>query len=108
MERVFGLPVAAPPRESWFSDDPLRPIRSRPPAIEVDERLAPAELENVRVIGSALAGMHYLDQRCGDGVALASAHRAARSLASPAGGGGMIRSTTRRRASSRRTRPTPA
>ena len=38
--------------------------------------------ENVRVIGSALAGMHYLDERCGDGVALASAHRAAASLVS--------------------------
>jgi anaerobic glycerol-3-phosphate dehydrogenase len=25
--------------------------------------------------------MHYLDERCGDGVALASAHRAAASLA---------------------------
>ena len=33
------------------------------------------------VIGSALAGMRYLDERCGDGVALATAHRAARALA---------------------------
>jgi hypothetical protein len=24
-----------------------------------------------------MAGMHYLDERCGDGVALASAHRVA-------------------------------
>ncbi len=81
-ERVFGLPVAAPSRELWFSDDPLRPHPLEAAGIEVDANLAPAELENVRVIGSALAGMHYLDERCGDGVALASAHRAAASLAS--------------------------
>jgi len=80
-ERVFGLPVAAPPRDEWFSDDPLRPHPLEAAGIEVDAELRPAELENVRVIGSALAGMHYLDQRCGDGVALASAHLAARSLA---------------------------
>ncbi|MEO7295561.1 MAG: FAD-binding protein, partial [Candidatus Limnocylindria bacterium] len=80
-ERAFGLPVIAPPREVWFSDDPLRPHPLEAAGIEVDAALAPAELENVRVIGSALSGMHYLDERCGDGVALASAHRAARSLA---------------------------
>ena len=80
-ERVFGLPVAAPPREGWFSDDPLLPHPLEAAGIEVDANLVPAELENVRVIGSALAGMHYLDERCGDGVALASAHRAAASLA---------------------------
>lgn len=79
-ERVFGLPVVAPPRESWFSDDPLAPHPLEAAGIEVDDQLAPAELENVRVIGSALAGMRYLHERCGDGVALASAHRAARSL----------------------------
>ncbi len=80
-ERVFGLPVAAPPRDDWFSDDPLRPHPLETAGIEVDGELAPAELENVRVVGSALPGMHYLDERCGDGVALASAHRAAQSLA---------------------------
>ena len=82
IERVFGLAVKAPPRERWFSDDPLRPHPLETAGIEVDASLAPAGLENVRVIGSALAGMHYLDERCGDGVALASAHRAAASLAS--------------------------
>ncbi|MBA3587684.1 MAG: FAD-binding protein, partial [Chloroflexi bacterium] len=80
-ERVFDLPVAAPSREHWFSDDPLRPHPLEAAGIEVDEDLAPAELENVRIIGSALPGMHYLDERCGDGVALASANRVARSLA---------------------------
>jgi glycerol-3-phosphate dehydrogenase subunit B len=80
-ERVFGLRVAAPEREDWFSDDPMRPHPLETAGIAVDDELRPAEVENVRVIGSALGGMHYLDQRCGDGVALASAHRAARSLA---------------------------
>jgi glycerol-3-phosphate dehydrogenase subunit B len=79
-ERVFGLPVAAPPRDEWFSEDPLRSHPLEAAGIEVNDDLAPGEIENVRVIGSALPGMHYLDQRCGDGVALASAHRAARSL----------------------------
>jgi glycerol-3-phosphate dehydrogenase subunit B len=81
VERVFGLPVVAPERESWFSDDPLAPHPLEAAGIAVDEHLAPGSLDNVRVIGSALAGMRYLDERCGDGVALASAHRAARSLA---------------------------
>ncbi|MGH2386209.1 MAG: hypothetical protein ACRDGB_14330, partial [Candidatus Limnocylindria bacterium] len=80
-ERVFGLPVTAPPRERWFGDDPMQPHPLEAAGIEVDAMLTPAELDNVRVIGSALLGMHYLDERCGDGVALASAHRAARSLA---------------------------
>lgn len=79
-ERVFGLPVAAPSRDEWFSDDPLHPHPLEAAGIEVNDDLAPPEIENVRVIGSALPGMHYLDQRCGDGVALASAHRAARTL----------------------------
>jgi glycerol-3-phosphate dehydrogenase subunit B len=82
-ERVFDLRVTAPPRDAWFSDDPLTPHPLEAAGIEVDDAMTPEGLANVRVIGSALAGMHYLDQRCGDGVALASAHRVARSLASP-------------------------
>lgn len=84
LERVFGLPVAVPPREAWFSHDPLQPHPLEAAGIQVDEELRPLDsaggvvLENVRVIGSALGGMHYLEQRCGDGVALATAHRVAR------------------------------
>ena len=86
-ERVFGMAVEAPPRAAWFSDDPLTPHPLESVGIRVDAELRPLDAaghlayENVRVIGSALAGMRYLEQRCGDGVALASAHRAARSLA---------------------------
>lgn len=87
IERVFGLNVAAPPRERWFSDDPLLPHPIEAAGILTDDLLRPLDatgtvaLDNVRVIGSALAGMHYLEQRCGDGVALASAHAVAHSLA---------------------------
>ena len=85
-ERVFGLSVDAPPRDAWFSDDPLTPHPIEAVGIRTDDELRPLvpsgkpALANVRVIGSALAGMHYLAERCGDGVALATAHRAARAL----------------------------
>jgi len=86
-ERVFGLPVTAPPRDAWFSDDPLLAHPIEAAGIRTDADLCATGtdgetiLENVRVIGSALAGMHYLGERCGDGVALASAQRVARSAA---------------------------
>jgi glycerol-3-phosphate dehydrogenase subunit B len=86
-ERVFGLPVEAPPRDGWFSDDPLVPHPLEAAGIRVDDLHRPIGqdrmplLDNVRVIGSALAGMRYLAERCGDGVALASAHHVASSLA---------------------------
>ena len=86
-ERVFDLPVEAPPREKWFSDSPLMPHPVEALGIRVDASLRPVgpdgapALENVRVIGSALAGMRYLEERCGDGVALSSAHAAAQRLA---------------------------
>ncbi|HET9416150.1 MAG TPA: FAD-binding protein, partial [Candidatus Limnocylindria bacterium] len=86
-ERVFGLAVTAPPREAWFSDDPLvaHPIEAA--GIRTDDAMRPLDpagdvaLDNVHVIGSALAGMNYLGDRCGDGVALASAYRVAVALA---------------------------
>jgi glycerol-3-phosphate dehydrogenase subunit B len=83
-ERIFGLHVTAPPHAAWFSDDPLQPHPLEAAGVRTDDALRPPELENVRVIGSALAGMHYLSERCGDGVALASAHRVANELAAPA------------------------
>jgi glycerol-3-phosphate dehydrogenase subunit B len=86
-ERVFGLVVSAPSHEGWFSDDPLEPHPLEAAGIRTDDALRPLDpagaiaLENVHVIGSGLAGMHYLAERCGDGVALASAHRVAGALA---------------------------
>jgi glycerol-3-phosphate dehydrogenase subunit B len=87
VERVFDLPVSAPPRDSWFSDDPLTPHPLEAAGIATDGDLRPIgpagepALDNVRVIGSALAGMHYLRERCGDGVAVASAHLVAQHAA---------------------------
>ena len=58
--------------------------------IHVDAGLRPVgsggevAIENLRVVGSALAGMRYLSERCGDGVAVASAWHAARALAGAA------------------------
>ncbi len=75
-ERVFGLPVESPPQREWLADDPLveQPLESA--GIRVDANLRPTGLRNVTVVGSMLAGMRYLAERCGDGVAVASAHRA--------------------------------
>ncbi len=86
-ERVFQLPVVAPEDGTWFSEDPMQPHPIESVGIRVDDRLRPVNadgeplLDNVQVIGSSLAGMRYLEQRCGDGVAIASAHLAARALA---------------------------
>lgn len=85
-EPVLGLPVSAPPRVAWLDGDLYgsNGVALEAAGIEVDDQLRPVGddgeplLRNVRVVGSALAGMRYLAQRCGDGVALASAHRAAR------------------------------
>ncbi len=79
-ERVFGLAVEAPPQAEWLVDDPLaeQPLESA--GVRVDARLRPAGVRNVRVIGSMLAGQRYLSERCGDGVALASAQRAVQLL----------------------------
>ena len=54
------------------TDADLRPVAPR----NVREPLA----ENVRIVGSLLAGQRYLRERCGDGVAIASALVASRSL----------------------------
>jgi glycerol-3-phosphate dehydrogenase subunit B len=85
-ERVIGLPVEAPARADWFDGDlySTAGIVLESAGIRVDNQLRPIGTDgdvlyqNVRIVGSALAGMHYLSQRCGDGVAIASAARAAR------------------------------
>ncbi len=85
-EAVAGLPVAAPDRAGWLSGDlwGREGVALEAAGIRVDDQLRPVAadgevpIENLRVVGSALAGMRYLSERCGDGVAMASAHRAAR------------------------------
>ena len=88
METVFGLPVEAPPAGAWLARAPFDPGGHPLGAagIRTDARLRPVDadgeivLENVAVVGSMLAGMRYLTERCGDGVAIASGLRAAATL----------------------------
>ncbi|HXR26730.1 MAG TPA: hypothetical protein VN771_02605, partial [Candidatus Baltobacteraceae bacterium] len=88
-ETVLGLPVEAPPEADWLAsradapgghpialagirtDAQLRPVA--PLGSTVRRRLP----SGVRIVGSLLAGQRFVDERCGDGVALASAWRAA-------------------------------
>ncbi|HET9345545.1 MAG TPA: anaerobic glycerol-3-phosphate dehydrogenase subunit GlpB [Candidatus Limnocylindrales bacterium] len=89
LEPVFGLPSEAPPADRWLAHTPFDPVGHPLEAagIRTDDRLQPVDadgkvvLENVAVVGSMLAGMHYLEERCGDGVAIASGFRAAKVLA---------------------------
>jgi glycerol-3-phosphate dehydrogenase subunit B len=89
VEPLLDLPVEAPPAESWLAADPFdlagHPLEAA--GIRTDSDLRPVDargkvvLENVAVVGSLLAGQHYLIERCGDGVAIASGHLAAATLA---------------------------
>ena len=90
-ESVLGLPVDGPPIERWLHGDPLDPA-SLPIAaagLRTDDQLRPVHprrpadgplFDNVRIVGSLLAGQQWMVDRSGDGVALASAWRAAASL----------------------------
>jgi glycerol-3-phosphate dehydrogenase subunit B len=103
-ETVLGLAVEGPPIDEWLAGDPLDPATMpiAPAGIRTDADLRPVapRYENVRVVGSLLAGQRYLLERCGDGVALASAWRAASSLTS--GAGRAARSAVPEKRSSRR------
>jgi glycerol-3-phosphate dehydrogenase subunit B len=88
VEPVLGLPTEAPPVSDWLSRTPFDPSGHPLEAagIRVDDSLRPLDAkgavvqENVAVVGSSLAGMRYLVERCGDGVAIASGFRAAATL----------------------------
>jgi anaerobic glycerol-3-phosphate dehydrogenase len=83
------LPVEAPPAEDWLAIGPFDPAGHPLEAagIRTDADMHPVDasgrvvLDNVAVVGSLLAGQRYLSERCGDGVAIASGHHAAASLA---------------------------
>jgi len=99
VETVLGLPAEGPPIDRWMTGDPLDP-GSMPIAlagVRTDGELRPVDpadpgagpvFDNVRVVGGLLAGQRSLAERCGDGIALASAWRAAASIAT--GGGGAV------------------
>jgi glycerol-3-phosphate dehydrogenase subunit B len=89
VEPLLGLPVEAPQAEDWLAADPFDPaghpleaagIRTDPELRPVDAR-GKVVFDNVGVVGSLLAGQRYLSERCGDGVAIASGHLAAATLA---------------------------
>jgi glycerol-3-phosphate dehydrogenase subunit B len=86
--------VEAPPADEWLSVDAFDPAGHplEKAGIRTDAELRPVAadgvslFDNVRVAGSLIAGQRYIRERCGDGVALTSGWRAARSLtAVPAG-----------------------
>jgi glycerol-3-phosphate dehydrogenase subunit B len=87
-EAVLGLPVEAPEFEDWLAPDAFEPSGHPLEAagIRVDSDLRPVDssgrpiFENVRVVGTMLAGQRYLRERCRDGVSIAGARRAARTL----------------------------
>ena len=89
VEPLLDLPVEAPPAEKWLAADPFDPAGHPLEAagIRTDSSLRPVDarrrvvLDNVAVVGSLLAGQRYLIERCGDGVAIASGHLAAVTLA---------------------------
>ncbi len=95
VEAVLGLPVEGPEPGDQLLGDPFDPaghplesagIRTdahlRPVAAGSPDRLL---VQNVRIVGSLLAGQRYLRERCGDGVAIASARLAADELLAAAG-----------------------
>ena len=89
VEPLLDLRVEAPPADDWLAADPFDPAGHPLEAagIRTDSSLRPVDakgkvvLENVAIVGSLLAGQHYLIERCGDGVAIASGHLAATTLA---------------------------
>jgi glycerol-3-phosphate dehydrogenase subunit B len=88
-EGVLGLPVEAPELGQWLAADAFDPAGHPLEAagIRTDRDLRPVGpdgkpvFENVRVVGSMLAGQRYLRERCRDGVSITSARHAARTLA---------------------------
>jgi glycerol-3-phosphate dehydrogenase subunit B len=95
VEKVLGLAVDAPPEEEWLAHGPFPPDGHplERAGIRTDEALRPVDgkgkvsIDNVALSGSILAGMRYLEERCGDGVAIASGIRAGQTLAKALGAG---------------------
>jgi glycerol-3-phosphate dehydrogenase subunit B len=78
-ETALGLPVAGVPgsgeerfRAGYFDDHPIGRA-----GVAVDGGLRPKGLENVLVAGATLAGAQPWREKSGDGISLATGHRAA-------------------------------
>lgn len=95
VEPLLDLAVEAPPADAWLADDVLAPDGHplERAGIRTDANLRPLDasgevaFDNVLVAGSLLAGQRPLAERCGDGVAIASAQRAAATIGASLGGG---------------------
>ena len=76
-EIALGLPVSGVPdgerfRPEYFGEQPMARA-----GVEVDGSLRPAGWEHVRVVGATLAGAEPWREKSGDGISLATGHRAA-------------------------------
>jgi glycerol-3-phosphate dehydrogenase subunit B len=77
-EGVLGLPVSAPgPDQRRFEPEYFGNHPMGRAGISVDGSLRPEGLANVRVVGAALAGAESWREGSGEGIALATAYRAA-------------------------------
>jgi glycerol-3-phosphate dehydrogenase subunit B len=75
-EVALGLPVTGVGEER-FRADYFGPQPMARAGVAVDERLRPAGREDVLVVGATLAGAEPWREKSGDGISLATGHRAA-------------------------------
>jgi glycerol-3-phosphate dehydrogenase subunit B len=103
-EPLLDLAVEAPPVDAWLADEALAPDGHplERAGIRTDADLHPlgasgkVAFDNVVVAGSLLAGQRYIAERCGDGVAIASARRAAATVLAGPKAGSAARATAER------------
>jgi glycerol-3-phosphate dehydrogenase subunit B len=76
-EVALGLPVVGVPEGERFRAENFTEHPMSRAGVAVDRRLRPAGLENVLVAGATLAGAAPWREKSGDGISLASGHRAA-------------------------------
>jgi glycerol-3-phosphate dehydrogenase subunit B len=76
-EVALGLPVSGVPAEERFRPGYFEAHPMGPAGVVVDRGLRPADHENVLVAGATLAGAQPWREKSGDGISLATGHRAA-------------------------------
>jgi glycerol-3-phosphate dehydrogenase subunit B len=76
-EVALGLPVSGVPERERFRPEYFGSHPMGRAGVAVDARLRPEGLENVLVVGATLAGAESWREKSGDGISLATGHRAA-------------------------------